>query len=272
MTAVAEELLRGDADRASDAVDEIAHDLLAQLEEVVPDALKGRAESVQRYRRTYDALLHRCTEAIRDADLAWIDPDGRQVFAEVKRHGSGPHEFVLATFVDAPLSRWAAALGPGRGVALVMVEALRDLAGAEPMQQPPSVRVPVEDGRDWDQLYRYLRTAQKQALVDPDPLERIAQVLDLNETELGRLFGVTRQAIDQWRIKGVPRARQAKLATVAAIADLLDRKLKSGRVPGVVRRAAEAYGDRTMLDVIAADEYQWLLANLRDAFDWSTTA
>src|SRR5207247_3787078 len=95
---------------------------------------------------------------------------------------------------------------------------------------------------------------------------------DLNLTELGELFGVSRQAVAQWLEQGVPSDRQAKVATVAAVSDLLGRKLKPGRLPGVARRRAPAYGDRTMLQVIADDKHEWLLESVRESFDWSHTA
>ena len=51
------------------------------------------------------------------------------------------------------------------------------------------------------------------------------RVFELSKSELGRLFGVTRQAIDGWRVGGVPADRQEKLASMLALADLLERKL-----------------------------------------------
>ena len=104
------------------------------------------------------------------------------------------------------------------------------------------------------------------------PVERICAVLGVNGTELAGLFGVRRQAIDQWASRGVPASRQEKLATVGAIADLLSAKLKADRIPGVVRRPAVAYGGRTALAAIADDDQDLVLAELRDSFDWSSPA
>ena len=59
---------------------------------------------------------------------------------------------------------------------------------------------------------------------------------------------------------------------MAAIADILAYRLKHERVPGIVRRAAPAYGGRSMVEVIAADEQEWLLASVRESFDYSSTA
>jgi hypothetical protein len=103
-------------------------------------------------------------------------------------------------------------------------------------------------------------------------LSTIEEPLGLSKTELGRLFGVTRQAIDGWHEQGVPAARQAKAATVAATVDLLARRLKPERLPGIVRRPARAYGGLTVLEMIARDRHEELLAITRRSFDWASTA
>jgi hypothetical protein len=94
--------------------------------------------------------------------------------------------------------------------------------------------------------------------------------VNLSQRRLCR--GVTRQAIDRWLANGVPPERQEKLAAILAVADLLERKLKSGRVAGVARRPADAYGGRTMLQMIAADRHAELLASVRGSFDWARAA
>ncbi len=104
------------------------------------------------------------------------------------------------------------------------------------------------------------------------PLDRIATVLGLRTTELARLFGVRRQAVEQWRVHGVPGERQEQLATLGAVADLLLARLKPDRIPGVVRRSADAYGGRSLLEAIAAGEQTLVLDELRGAFDWAAAA
>ena len=102
-------------------------------------------------------------------------------------------------------------------------------------------------------------------------LDGIEEPLALSKTELGRLFGVTRQAVDGWHLHGVPAARQAKAATVAAIVDLLSHRLKRERIPGVARRPARAYGGLTMLEMIERDRHEELLELTRRSFDWAST-
>ena len=64
----------------------------------------------------------------------------------------------------------------------------------------------------------------------------------------------------------------AKVTTVASLADLLARKLKVERIPGIARRPAAAYGGLTMLEMITADRHDELLALVRASFDPAQTA
>src|SRR6266542_4942741 len=106
-------------------------------------------------------------------------------------------------------------------------------------------------------------------VLTPTLLDPIASSLELSETELGRLFGVSRQAVGQWRERGVPSNRMAKVATVAAICDLLDHRLKGERIPGIARRPARAYGGLSMLEMIERDRQDDLQAKVRRSFDWA---
>ena len=103
-------------------------------------------------------------------------------------------------------------------------------------------------------------------------LSTIADPLELSKTELGRLFAVSRQAIDGWHAHGIPPARQAKAATVAAVVDLLRHRLKEERLPGIARRRARAYGGLTLLEMIERDRHEELLDITRRSFDWASTA
>lgn len=103
-------------------------------------------------------------------------------------------------------------------------------------------------------------------------LSSITETFQLSKSEMGRLFGVSRQAIAEWEQHGIPVARQPKATVVAAIGDLLSHQLKPERIPGIARRRAPAYGNRTMLEMIAADQHEELLAITRRSFDWARTA
>ena len=70
----------------------------------------------------------------------------------------------------------------------------------------------------------------------------------------------------------MPQARKPKVNTVLNIAELLERQLKPGRLPAVARRKAPAYGGRSILEMIGADQHEALLQRIRDSFDWAATA
>jgi hypothetical protein len=108
-------------------------------------------------------------------------------------------------------------------------------------------------------------------VLTPTLLDPVAETFELSETELGRLFGVSRQAVGQWRERGVPSNRMAKLATVAAICDLLEHRLKPERIPGVARRPAKAYRGLSMLEMVERDRQDELQAEIRRSFDWGST-
>jgi DNA-binding XRE family transcriptional regulator len=58
------------------------------------------------------------------------------------------------------------------------------------------------------------------------------ELFELDRTELAKLFGVRRQAVEQWERRGVPAERRAKLATTVAIGELLAQKLRPGPASG----------------------------------------
>ncbi len=108
-------------------------------------------------------------------------------------------------------------------------------------------------------------------VLTPTLLDPVAETFELSETDLGRLFGVSRQAVGQWRERGVPSSRMAKLATTAAICDLLRHRLKPERIPGIARRPARAYGGLSMLEMIESDRQDELQAEMRRSFDWAAS-
>lgn len=107
---------------------------------------------------------------------------------------------------------------------------------------------------------------------EPSGLARVRDAFALTTTELGGLFDVSRQAIDSWIEKGAPPARQAKIGTLLALVDVLEHQLKRDRLPGIARRPADAYGGRTMLEMIRDDRQDEVLEITRRSFDWSVAA
>ena len=94
----------------------------------------------------------------------------------------------------------------------------------------------------------------------------------LSTKEVAALMGVTRQAVEKWLRHGPPVARLDKIATVAEIADILRYRLREGLPAAVARRPAEVYGGRSMLEVIAQDDHDWLLSSVRESFDFASVA
>lgn len=103
-------------------------------------------------------------------------------------------------------------------------------------------------------------------------LQDAMEMLDLSSKDMAGLMGVTRQAVEKWLRVGPPPERLGKIAATAGIAGTLRYRLRAGMPPVVVRRPAEAYGGRTMLDVIADDEHEWLLRSLQESFDFAPVA
>ena len=85
-------------------------------------------------------------------------------------------------------------------------------------------------------------------------------------------MGVKRQAVEKWLLAGPPVDRITKIGVLAEIADILSYRLRDGMPAVVVRRSAEAYGGRSMLDVIADDDHEWLLRSVKDSFDYTLVA
>ena len=95
---------------------------------------------------------------------------------------------------------------------------------------------------------------------------------DLTSSDVAGLMGVKRQAVDKWLLAGPPPDRTPKIAAIAEIGDILRHRLGEGLPVAVVRRPAEAYGGRRMLEVIAANEQDWLLCSVKDSFDFRRVA
>lgn len=97
-------------------------------------------------------------------------------------------------------------------------------------------------------------------------LRRILRVWDLSQSEAGRLFGVSRQAVSKWLNHGIPADRAEQVADLSAATDLLVHYLKRERIPAVVRREAAALGGRSLVDLLAAGQTRRLLEACRDMF------
>lgn len=82
-------------------------------------------------------------------------------------------------------------------------------------------------------------------------LGRIMATWQLSRTELGALFGISRQAVSRWLVQGVPADRSVQVANVEAITELLERYLQRERIPAVVRRQAAGLDGRSLIEMVA---------------------
>ena len=99
-----------------------------------------------------------------------------------------------------------------------------------------------------------------------EQLTRVMAVWQLSRSELGRLFGVSRQAVTKWLHDGVPAERLPQVADLAATSDLLVRYLKRDRISAVVRRPAPNLDGRSLLDLVMDGRTAEALAAARRMF------
>jgi predicted transcriptional regulator len=141
-----------------------------------------------------------------------------------------------------------------------------------------ALRASSAGGRDAQRMQAAVRnrvaalTAAPAGQLAAADLARSLRVLDISMSDAGRLFGVSRSAVEQWLVRGVPRARLARAANLARIADILERNLKPERIAAVVREPARAYGTKSILDLVREGRDEDARAALERAFDWSRTA
>ena len=257
------------------AIDAAAPGLRRRLGAALGPALRGRPAAVRRYARAHRELTQRLLAAMHEArpDLVVRGEGDEFCVAHAGGRCSRTSIELLRSFAaDAPFSPWVQLMGPGAGVALDLLARARALVpGVEPLLLPAEAAFPRIDD-DPEALLRFRRLVAQALQAEQSDLERAQDVFGLSVTELAGLFGVTRQAASLWLIDGPPSARLSKVASVAAVADILAHRLKPARIAGIVRKPTAAYGGRSMLELIAADEHEWLLESVRRSFDYAATA
>lgn len=85
-------------------------------------------------------------------------------------------------------------------------------------------------------------------------LHEIQTILGLSTAELASLFGVSRQAVDQWYQSALPAGRIAEVERVRDVARVLYEELIPERIPQVVRSPARGLRGHTILQVLAQPE------------------
>jgi hypothetical protein len=278
-TVTASPLLAANVQRVRRALRELdGGELVTALGIQLERALEGSAEATREYVRCYHLLMVRVLDEAHRArpDVVVRTADGHLALMDVNgTPRRAPVEALETASAEAPFGPWTARFPLEEAVALDLASRVRQLIGLRALELVAADRG-VGEVVDVDDLTarRFLRRVRFH-LNHPDeehPLRRLTDAFELSKTELGSLFGVRRQAVDQWLERGVPSERQEKVQTLVGIADLLERKLKLGRLAGVARRPADAYGGKTMLELIAADQHRELLELVRESFDWASAA
>ena len=130
--------------------------------------------------------------------------------------------------------------------------------------------VVLRTGGDADMLRRIVDRLDHQ--LNAGPLQRTVRLWDISATQLGEMFGISRQAASKWLAEGAPAGRRDQVAVLGQATDLLDQWVKRERIPAVVRRPVEALGGRTRLDVALAGEFEALRDELYETFDLTRIA
>ena len=252
--ALMDDLLDGDLADASATAAGIVPDVVAALDRLVPLlAAGGDRAALRRYYGAVDAAAQ---------TLAAL-PSGHD---ETASSPAMLHRLLQRDFAELA---WVAPTDDGLGVLTALVDRLRGLVGGLPRQC-------VKPRGDIDR-HRFLWLMESMSDLEFErrrgsPLRRAMATLALSSNDMAALMGITRQAVDKWLAAGPPAERLGKIGTIAAIADILRHRLRDGMPAAVARRPAEAYGGRTMLEVIADDDHDWLHRAVRESFDYAHVA
>lgn len=249
-----EELFVGELGEASRIACELMPDVTAALDQVMLRLASGGDRAVvRRYALFVDTAAQTLT-SLPARDASALPP------AEVV------YQLLRQDRVELP---WVAPTRDGIGLVTVLVDRMRGFAAGLPQQC-------VRASHDIDeQRFRWFLKSMAAVELEQEsgsPLRRAMTTLGLSSSEMASLMGVKRQAVDKWLHAGPPIERVQKIGAIAEIADILRYRLRDGMPASVVRRSAEAYGDRSMLELIAEDKHEWLLRSVRESFDYSRVA
>jgi hypothetical protein len=216
---------------------------VAEIELALPLALRGDEAAGRRYAQAWRRAVRELLEPYPDT------PDSAVAVLE--------HLALTAPFGSE------GALGALVSVAATIIPGMQaPTVTSRPPAPPPE---PIA-------LARFIRLVLSELEGAGTGLETLMASWHLSVTDVGRLFGVRRQAVQQWLAGGVPSARRPKLLAILGIADLLERNLLPERIPAVVRSPSAADGGRSMLEAIAADRQDEILERTRRSFDWAWSA
>jgi hypothetical protein len=84
-------------------------------------------------------------------------------------------------------------------------------------------------------------------------LNEIQETLQLTGNDMGRIFGVSRQAVEQWRSRTPPVDKAAAVDRVADCVAELARRFKPQRLPAIAREPLPILAGRSILQTLESD-------------------
>jgi transcriptional regulator with XRE-family HTH domain len=260
------------ADECAKLLEDIS-DQFDTFREAMPQALRGEWASivvlVNRWHRLIGDILEVASDEL--PDLVRKTDGHFNILTAAHVFSVEPICYLDHRISDVPLSPLISRFGRDIGFGVGAIDAIRLL-----LPGCSQLRIDVSSG--WPDLPAGCDVSCYRRLVElalrsmQPPLARVRELFDLNTREIAELFGVKRQAVEQWEQSGeVPAARREKLANLLSVGELLERKLSPGRLPLVARRRADVYDGLTMLDMVRIDRDGELRKLTEQAFDWSGT-
>lgn len=83
------------------------------------------------------------------------------------------------------------------------------------------------------------------------------------------LFSISQSTIASWRDSGIPEKQLAYVERVHDLAQLLNKELKPGRIPEIVRTRDEWLGNRSLIEVIQAEGVASIYGYLARHFEYN---
>lgn len=110
-------------------------------------------------------------------------------------------------------------------------------------------------GGDWtasvtysSELFLLMCDELKQLIGAQSALDEIRAVLNLSETDLAALLSVRRQAVTQWRMRGIPANRIAQIDEYLQLCRYLSKAFAGDRIPAIVRRPVPNLNGKSWLE------------------------
>ncbi len=234
------------------------------LAEAPPPSVVIAAEALERASRTQASSD---VGAFVRPSLEWLERATEIVYPKPSDRQSGEaavllwQAFSLAvaqTPLQVAFSGWRLRLGR-QGVWIAMVDRLREIASeygvvdVVPLAPSRATASPHPLGvghRASAELFTLIADELKRMVGDQSALNEIRDVLRLSETELGELLKVRRQAVAQWRRRGIPSERADEIDQHRQLCRYLTTVIRPERIPAVVRRSVPQLEGRTWLEAL----------------------